>query len=113
MAAMRLDTGPGTTALEASGTSVGRRWVLTGAHIHGEVRACAIQVASRIWLKGARIENPGGMALCLAPIDVTFDIVCEQMTAVGGIDLTGAKIGGHLNLRRTRLINPPSCGSAG
>jgi hypothetical protein len=103
---MRLNSGHGTTALDASGTSVGRRWVLRRAHIIGQVCAHTTQVASRIWMDGARIENPGDTALRLAPIDVAFDVICDQMTAIGGIDFTGAKIGGHLDLRRTRLINP-------
>jgi hypothetical protein len=105
LAAMRVDSGPGTTALDASGTSIGRRLVLAGAQVSGEVCACTTRVGSRVWLHGARIENPGGMALRLAPIDVAFDILGERMTVAGGIDLTGAKIGGHLDLKQTRLIN--------
>jgi hypothetical protein len=103
---MHLDSGHGTTALDASGTSIGKRWVLTRAHISGQVRAHTTKVASRVWLAEARIENPGDIALRLAPIDVVFDILCDQMTVLGGIDLTGAKVGGHLDLRQTRLINP-------
>jgi adhesin HecA-like repeat protein len=105
---MHLNSGHGTTALDASGTSIGRRWVLTRAHISGQVRAHTTKVASRIWLAKARIENPGDMALQLTPIDVAFDVICDQMAVLGCADFTGAKIGGHLDLRRTRLINPGS-----
>jgi hypothetical protein len=101
-----LDNGHGSRALDVSGTSVSRRWLLTRAHIIGQVCAHTTKVASRISLEEAQIEDPGDTALSLTPIDVAFDMLCKQMTVLGGIDFTGAKVGGHLDLRRTRLINP-------
>jgi hypothetical protein len=102
---LRLDSGQGTVALAADGTSVGRRIILPRARIIGQVRACASS-ALRIDLREAHIENPGGTALRLAPIDIVADMFCNEMTVIGGIDLTGTKIGSHLDLGQARLINP-------
>lgn len=101
---LRLECGHGTVALCADGTIVGRRIVLRGARVIGQVRACASS-ALRIQLRGAQIENPGDTALLMAPMDVA-DMFCNEMTVLGGIDLTGTKVGNHLELRQAHLINP-------
>ncbi len=102
----QLDSGHGAVALDADGASIGRRLILAQARISGMVSACSCRVESRMTLREARIENPGGTALRLSPVDVVSDMLCNQMTVIGRIDLTGARIGRHLDLTRAQLISP-------
>jgi hypothetical protein len=102
---LRLDSGHGTNAFVADGTTVGRRIVMPRARVSGQVRACASS-ALRIQLREAQFDNPGGVALLMAPIDVAADMFCNDMVVTGAMDLTGAKIGSHLDLTQARLINP-------
>jgi hypothetical protein len=101
---LRLDCGHGTAVLVADGTTVGRRIVMPRTRISGQMRACASS-ALRIQLRGAQFDNPGGVALLMAPIDVAADMFCNEITVTGAMDLTGAKIGSHLDLTQARLTN--------
>lgn len=106
LAGARIDTGHGTTALNADGAIVGRRFILDQAYVRGTVSICTGRLGSRMLLQGARIDNPGGTALRLSPADIVAGMFCEEMTLTGRADLTGARIAGHLDLNRTCLSNP-------
>ena len=93
-------------ALSADGASIRRRLILDDARISGEVSASAVTLESRMLLRRAQIDNPGGTALRLSPADVTVDVMCTGMTAADTIDLTGAKIGRRLDLTGARITNP-------
>ncbi len=101
----RLTPGKGASALVADGSSVGRRFILDQAHVIGEVSVSAGQLGSRMLLRRARIENPGGTALHLSPVDVAVDVLCDGMTVAGRIDLTGARIGRRLDFTGARISN--------
>ncbi|HEX6525737.1 MAG TPA: hypothetical protein VF070_37845 [Streptosporangiaceae bacterium] len=106
LAKTRLTGGTGARALAADGCVIGRRLILDQAHISGEVSVGAGQLGTRLLLRQARIENPGGTALCLSAAQVAIGVLCEGMIAVGTVDLGGAKIGRCLDFTGARVINP-------
>ena len=99
MARARLTGGNGAMALDADGARIRRRLVLDQAQIIGEVSVSSANLGSRILLRRARVENPDGTALRLSPVDVAVDVLCEDMVAVGRVDLTGRP-----NLRSLSVI---------
>jgi hypothetical protein len=106
LARARLAAGEGAMALDADGSSVGRRLVLDQAHITGEVSISSGQLGARMLLRGAHIENPGRTALRLSPVDVGVDVLCDGMMVTGRIDLTGAHIGRRLSFTGAQISNP-------
>jgi hypothetical protein len=80
--------------------------VLTRLQARGELNFRTSRVGQRVLLQGARLENPGGVALRFTRADVAADMFCDDMTVTGRMRLPGARIGGTLNLKRTHLINP-------
>lgn len=106
LARARLAAGKGAMALDADGSSVGRRLILDQAHITGEVSVSSGRLGARMLLRGAHIENPGHTALRLSPVDVGVDVLCDGMTVTGRVDLTGAHIGRHLNFAGAQISNP-------
>jgi len=79
---------------------------LDQAQIIGEVSVSSAHLGARILLRWARVENPGGTALRLSPVDVGVDVLCEGITVTGKVDLTGARIGRRLDFSRARVTNP-------
>jgi hypothetical protein len=106
LARARLAGGNGAIALDADGASIGRRLILDQAHITGEVSASSSNVGARMLLRRARIENTGGTALRLSPVDVAVDVLCTDMTVTGRVDLTGARIGRRLDFTQAQVFNP-------
>jgi hypothetical protein len=80
--------------------------VLTRLQARGELSFRTSRVGQRVLLMGARAENPGGVALRFTRAEVAADMFCDDMTVIGKMRLTGARIGGTLNLERVHLINP-------
>src|ERR1035437_3544281 len=102
----RLDSGGGQTAVAADGAAVDGLLVLTRLQARGELSFRTSRVGQRVLLMGARAENPGGVALRFTRAEVAADMFCDDMTVIGKMRLTGARIGGTLNLERVHLINP-------
>lgn len=106
LAEARLAAGNHTMALDADGIKISRRLILDRAHITGEVAVSSGNLGSRMLLRQARIDNPGGTALRLSPVDIAVDLLCDGMAATGRIDLTGARIGRRLDFTAARISNP-------
>ncbi|GAA2580981.1 hypothetical protein SMC26_21105 [Actinomadura fulvescens] len=69
----------------------------------GEVRIRACRIDNRIMVAGARLRNPGGVALRLSRTEVGADVICIGLTLEGGLRLRRTRIGGHLVLTEIRL----------
>jgi hypothetical protein len=80
--------------------------VLSQMHALGEVRFRTSRVGQRVLLMGARVENPGRVALRFSRAEVAADMFCDGMTVIGIMKLAGARIGGSVDLQRARLVNP-------
>jgi hypothetical protein len=102
----RLDSTGDQPAVSAEGATVEGLLVLTRLQARGELNFRTSRVGQRVLLQGARLENPGGVALRFTRADVAADMFCDDMTVTGRMRLPGARIGGTLNLKRTHLINP-------
>src|ERR1019366_9513973 len=102
----RLDSGGDQPAVAADGAAVDGLLVLTRLQARGELSFRTSRVGQRVLLMGARAENPGGVALRFTRAEVAADMFCDDMTVIGKMRLTGARIGGTLNLERVHLINP-------
>jgi hypothetical protein len=97
----------GKPALIADGLTVGKSLGLGGIRVSGEVSAYGSRVGGRIVLSGASVVNPGGTALNLAQAEAT-DLLCDDMSAVGTVLLTGATVGRQLRMARVRLTSQGS-----
>ena len=101
----RLDSGGDLPALAADGATVEGLLALTRLQARGNVSFRTSRVGQRVLLEGARVENPGGVALRFSRAEVAADMFCDDMTVIGEMRLTGARIAGPLNLDRVRLLN--------
>jgi len=106
LAGARLDSGGDRPALTADGATVEGPLVLSQVHALGEVRLRTSRVGQRVLLMGARVENPGQIALRFSRAEIGADLFCADMTVIGIMKLAGARIGGTVDLKRARLVNP-------
>jgi adhesin HecA-like repeat protein len=72
----------------------------------GEVAIRRGRVGRRLILTGAQLDNRGGIALALSGTEIASDLFCRDATIVGEARLAGSQVRGHLDLERTRLLNP-------
>jgi hypothetical protein len=73
----------------------------------GEVRLFGAHIGGYLNLSGAKLTNPGGLALSAGRLTVDQDMSCDDgFTADGRVSLLGAHIGGNLRLSRAKLSNP-------
>lgn len=68
----------------------------------GAVRLVGTRAAS-ISLGRARLENPAGWALAAHYLDVTGTVYLDRVDAVGGLRVSGSRIGGQLTLERATV----------
>jgi len=106
LARAQLETGAGQPALVADGATIEGELRLQDALVRGEVSVRTSTIGRRLVLAGARLENPDGIALRLSGTNVAADVFCRDLTALGGLRLSGTRIRGHLDLDHARLIHP-------
>jgi hypothetical protein len=105
-------TGPVTAQGARIGASVhlraaeGRPFTATG-----EVSLAGAEIAGQLACDGARLANPGGLALNLQRAVIAGDVFLRAQGALpfaceGELHLSGAAIGGQLDLAGARLANP-------
>jgi hypothetical protein len=82
--------------LELGGFTATGKVSLVGAHVGGQ-----------LWLDGASLTNPAGIALLADGLTVDQNMYCRGgFTAIGAVSLGGAHVGGHLVLDGASLANP-------
>jgi hypothetical protein len=101
----RLEAGADGPALVAERAVVGGALILYKLSVRGELDLRTIRVGQRLLLGRSKLENPGGIACRLSRAQIAADVFCEEMTAVGGIRLAGAAIGGEIGLGNARISN--------
>lgn len=107
LADAQLDSGDDRPALSADGATVEGPLMLDRLQARGEVSFRTSRVRERVLLNGARLENPGGVALQFSHAEIVADFLCESITVTGIMELASAKIGGSVSLEQARLANPP------
>ena len=103
LTAARLDPGAGRPALAGDGVSIGGVLQLNGLRTQGEVSLRTSRVGVRMYLLGAELANPGGVALRLSRSEIATDMFCDDMSVHGTMKLSGVRIGNQLRLARVRL----------
>jgi hypothetical protein len=77
------------------------------ASVRGEIRLLGARIGGQLVFDGARLVNPGGIALAANRLNVADDIFCTRgFTAQGEVILSGAHVGGQINLDGASLANP-------
>jgi hypothetical protein len=102
----RLESGPGTVALDAERARIDGSLVLREATATGELNLRSIRVAERLLLMRATLSNPGETACRLTHAQVAGDALCGGVTVRGGLRLAGTVVGGTLALRGATLTSP-------
>ncbi|MEU8778272.1 membrane-associated oxidoreductase [Streptomyces sp. NPDC048606] len=92
--------------LQLNHAEIGTDIIADGLAVHGEFRLNGSTVTGQVNLDGARLINPGGIALHAETLTVGSDLRGHRLHAEGMVNLTGARIPGQLVLRRARLSNP-------
>lgn len=93
----------GNPALAADGASIDGALILSGVNAHGEISLRTVRIGQRVWLMDSQLDNPGEIALRLSRAQVAADVFCDGMSAVGGIRVAGATIGGGLSFTGARI----------
>jgi uncharacterized protein YjbI with pentapeptide repeats len=79
---------------------------LTGLRSTGEVMAENIHIGGRLDLTGAKLDNPGGIALNLNGADIAGNTFLGGLESTGEVRATGAHVDGSLLLTGAKLKNP-------
>lgn len=102
MSAARLSN-PGGVALFAGGLNVGGgAFFSDGFSARGEFRLIGARLAANLTIEGGTFDNPGGVAVNLQRA-VTGTVIGDDLTCRGELSMTGAQVGGDLNLARAVL----------
>ncbi|HEV7656630.1 MAG TPA: hypothetical protein VGP36_18100 [Mycobacteriales bacterium] len=97
--------GPGLNAANLHVTDMvdlSRGIEVHGAGPDGAVRLVGARVGS-MSLGRARLENPSGWALSAHYLDVGGTLYLDRITAVGGLRLSGSRVGGQIDLHETEV----------
>ncbi|MDL4817985.1 hypothetical protein [Actinomadura opuntiae] len=92
--------------VEANALTVVRNIDATDAEITGEVMLHGVHVGGTCVLNGARLSNPGAVALNADGIELPSGLHAEALTADGEVRLPDARIGRRLVMTGARLSNP-------
>jgi len=90
-----IDAGETKTAFNGEGMTVGREFSAHHLAAAGEVRLVDATITSTLELRGARLENPGGVALRLDRAEILSSLYCDKgFTANGEVCAIGAHVKG-------------------
>jgi len=113
--ALRLDgaTITGTAgqrvALYGDGMTVGHDFNAQRLNADGEVRLVDVTIDSTLELRGARLANPGGVALRLDRAEISSSVYCDNgFTAVGEVCAIGAHVKGSVYFNKAEIGTPLS-----
>jgi hypothetical protein len=101
----RISSGSDEPVLDADGASMDSLF-LTGLQAEGEVRIRSAKIVSRILLTGARLVNPGGIALRLSLTEIGADVFLFDAIVDGTLSVRESIVGRRLNLERATLSEP-------
>src|SRR6516162_514584 len=82
--ARATDAGETKTAFNGEGMTVGREFSAHHLAAAGEVRLVDATITSTLELRGARLENPGGVALRLDRADILSSLYCDKGFTANG-----------------------------
>ena len=96
-------------ALYGDGMTVGHDFNAQRLTAEGEVRLVDVTIDSTLELRGARLANPGGVALRLDRAEISSSVYCDNgFTAVGEVCAIGAHVKGSVYLNKSGIGTPLS-----
>ncbi|MFJ6755160.1 hypothetical protein ACIQNK_09040 [Streptomyces sp. NPDC091273] len=97
----------GADALVLDRAVLGERLLAQRLSVEGRFRLYNASVAGSVQLSGARLDNPGGIALGAAGVSVRGGFWCgDSFAARGEVRLVGAELRANLSLRGASLDHP-------
>jgi hypothetical protein len=96
-------------ALDADGADVAGALLWRKLSTKGEVRLVAARIGLQLAMEGAKLEahrdgdGIAGSALLADRIEVAGGVFCRDLTTIGELRLTGARIGGQLSIGNVSL----------
>jgi len=103
-----ITAGPGQkVAFYGDGLTVGHDFNAQRLTTGGEVRLVDVTIGSTLELRGARLANPGGVALLLDRAEIAASLYCDNgFTATGEVCAIGAHVKGTVYLNNAELGTP-------
>ena len=100
-------------ALHGDGMAVGHDFNAQKLTAQGEVRLVDVSVASTLELRGAKLANPGGVALRLDRAEISSSLYCDNgFTAAGEISAIGTHVKGSVYFNHAELGTPATVNGA-
>ena len=91
---------PGERGLDLNYAAIGGTLSCPGLAVDGETRANNCRVGVELVMRGARLENPGGVAFFAGGLDVSGGAFFGQgFSATGEFTLIGARLAANLSVR--------------
>lgn len=92
--------------IDATLAQIGGALDLSRCVCDGQVRLVGANIAGRLLLSSATVNNPGDVALYASRLRVEDDVFSDDAVVTGEYRLAGARIGGALALSRAKLDDP-------
>jgi hypothetical protein len=94
-------------ALYGDGMTVGHDFNAQRLNAGGEVRLVDVTIGSTLELRGAKLANPGGVALRLDRAEISSSLYCDNgFTAAGEVCAIGAHVKGSVYLNKAEIGTP-------
>ena len=98
---------PGERGLDLNHATIGGTLACPGLAVDGETRANNCRISVELIMRGARLDNPGGIAFFAGGLDVAGGAFFGQgFSARGEVTLIGARLAANLSVRKSTFDNP-------
>ena len=98
---------PGERGLDLNHAMIGGTLACSGLAVDGETRANNCRISVELVMRGARLDNPGGIAFFAGGLDVGGGAFISQgFSARGEVMLIGARLAANLSIRKSTFDNP-------
>jgi hypothetical protein len=98
---------PGGRGLDLNYATIGGTLACPGLAVDGETRANNCRISVELVMRGARLDNPGGIAFSAGGLDVAGGaFISSGFSARGEFTLIGARMAANLSVRESTFDNP-------
>lgn len=98
---------PGERGLDLNHATIGGTLACPGLGVDGETRANNCRISVELIMRGARLDNPGGIAFFAGGLEVAGGAFLSQgFSAHGEVTLIGARLAANLSVRKSTFDNP-------
>ena len=98
---------PAERGLDLNHATIGGTLACPGLAVEGETRANNCRISVELIMRGARLDNPGGIAFLAGGLEVAGGAFLSQgFSARGEVTLIGARLAANLSVRKSTFDNP-------